>query len=56
MPETRGLCLSEEQTVTSVCNQKFARGFTLLNLKIVNKGIDMLFRLEKGRELAVTDL
>lgn len=56
MPETRGLCLSEEQTVTSVCNQKFVRGFTLLNLKIVNKGIDMLFRLEKGRELAVTDL
>jgi len=38
MPETRGLCLSEEQTVTSVCNQKFVlSSFAFLNLKEISE-------------------
>lgn len=68
MPETRGLCLSEEQTVTSVYNQKFVpSSFAFLNLKEINEGINclliaflllfyfMLFRYSKGQEL-VADL
>ena len=69
MPETRGLCLSEEQTVTSVCNQTFVpSSFVFLNLNEINEGINcllgaflvlfyfMLFRYSKGRELVATDL
>jgi hypothetical protein len=43
MPETRGLCLSEEQTVTSVCNQTFVlSSFVFLNLNEINEGINCL--------------
>jgi hypothetical protein len=69
MPDTRGLCLFEEQTVTSVCNQKFVlSSFAFLNLKEISEGTNcllgaflvlfylMLFRYSKGRELVATDL
>lgn len=45
MPETRGLCLSEEQTVTSVCFCRVVMLFAFL-FKIVNQPIKVLIGIE----------